>query len=401
MHRSLRAVPRPTIRLRLTLLYGAVVLVTGVALLGVTNLVNAAATPKVTVDGNGQVRIALENALGAGGTVVQAAPFGGSATDLPRLLESVVVSQHEVQQRFDLVVSALSLVLLAFASVAVGWFVAGRVLRPVRTMTAAARAISSTNLSLRIAQAGPDDELKHLGETFDRLLERLERSFEAQRQFVANASHELRTPLARQRAVTQFALSDPAPTIEAWRNSLERILVAEQQQEGLLESLFTLARGERGLDRRVPVDLAAVTAAILKARAPDIEASALHVDARLEPVVVSGDPRLLERLAANLVDNAIAYNTAGGSLRLTTAADQGRATLTVANSGPRVPPSDVDRLFEPFQRLQPERTARADGWGLGLSIVRAVATAHDGSVRARAMPDGGLEVVARFPATRG
>jgi len=166
----------------------------------------------------------------------------------------------------------------------------------VRSMARAARAISSTNLGLRLAPAGPDDELKGLGDTFDDLLGRLERSFEAQRQFVANASHELRTPLARQRALVQFALGDPQPTLDSWRTTFKRILVAEQQQEGLLEALFTLARSERGLDRRVPVDLREIVEAALRSRSQDIETRGLHVDARVDQAMVHGDARLLERL---------------------------------------------------------------------------------------------------------
>jgi signal transduction histidine kinase len=289
--------------------------------------------------------------------------------------------------------------ILSLASVLIGWFVAGRVLRPLRTMTKAARAISSSNLELRIAPHGPDDELKDLGETFDDLLGRLERSFEAQRQFVANASHELRTPLARQRALVQYALGDPQPTLDAWRATFERVLVAEQQQERLLEALFTLARGERGLERRLPVDLADVAAGALRSRAQDIELRGLHVEARLQHAVVQGEPHLLERLAANLVENAARYNVPNGELEVTTEMGPGEAILRVANTGPAIPPLDVDRLFEPFRRLQPNRTTREESWGLGLSIVRAIANAHGGSVRAHAREAGGLVVEVRLPAS--
>ena len=272
-------------------------------------------------------------------------------------------------------------------------------LRPLRTMSKAARAISSSNLELRIAPHGPDDELKDLGETFDDLLGRLERSFEAQQQFVANASHELRTPLTRQRALVQFALNDPEPTLEGWRATLERVLVTEQQQERLLEALFTLARGERGLERRLPLDLADVAAGALHSRAQDIELRGLHVEARLDHAVVQGEPQLLERLVANLVENAARYNVANGELEVTTEMRSGEAILRVANTGPAIPPLDVDRLFEPFRRLRPDRTTREEGWGLGLSIVRAVASAHGGSVRAHAREAGGLVVEVRLPTT--
>jgi signal transduction histidine kinase len=266
-------------------------------------------------------------------------------------------------------------------------------------MTHAAREISSSNLGLRIAPHGPDDELRDLGETFDDLLGRLERSFEAQRQFVANASHELRTPLARQRALVQYALSDPQPTLDTWRATFERVLVAEEQQERLLEALFTLARGERGLERRLPVDFADVAHGVLQSRGADVEALGLHVEARLEHAVVRGDPQLLERLAANLVENAVRYNVPNGEIEVTTELRVGEAILRVANSGPSIPPPDVDQLFEPFRRLQPDRTSHEEGWGLGLSIVRAIVNAHGGSVRARARDAGGLVVEVRLPAS--
>ncbi len=398
VRRTLPHLPRPTIRLRLTLLYGTLLLLTSAALFGLTYLALTTTNLVVSVGSGGQVRVAFGGPFGGGGANTLVAPFGGSASDLPKLLKSVVEGQHAAEQQYYLVLSVVVVVILGFASVLIGWFVAGRVLARLRTMTAAARSISSTNLELRLAPAGPDDELKDLGETFDDLLARLERSFEAQRQFVANASHELRTPLARQRALVQYALSDPEPTLGAWRATFERVLVAEEQQERLLEALFTLARGERGLERRLPVDLAEVADAALRARGADIGDRGLHVDARLEHASVAGDERLLERLAANLVDNAVQYNIPNGRIEVTTNVARGQAILRVANSGPSIPQAGVDRLFEPFRRREPDRTAHTEGWGLGLSIVRAIATAHDGVVDARARQAGGLDVEVHFTA---
>ena len=334
MRRPIPRLPRPTIRLRLTLLYGALFLLTGAAMLGLTYVTSATTGLVVRVRPDGEVAVAFGGPFGGGGSNTQVAPFGGTSTDVPKLLQSVVAGQYAAEQHYYLVLSLMALVILSLASVLIGWFVAGRVLRPLRTMTRAARAISSTNLELRLAPAGPDDELKDLGETFDDLLGRLERSFKAQRQFVANASHELRTPLARQRALVQYALSDPDPTLDGWRATFERVLVAEEQQERLLEALFMLARGERGLERRVPVDLAAVAEAALRARSQDIEGRGLHVDARLEHAFALGDARLLERLAANLVDNATYYNVPGGQIEVATEVRHGQAILRVANSGP-------------------------------------------------------------------
>jgi signal transduction histidine kinase len=390
--------PRPTIRLRLTLLYGTLFLLASAALLGLAYLAFTTTTLEVNVGPNGQVTVTFGGAFGGGGANTLAAPFGGSAADLPKLLQTVVESQHAAEQQYYLRLSLVALAILAIASVLIGWFVAGRLLRRLRTMSAAARAISSTNLGLRLAPSGPDDELKELGDTFDDLLGRLERSFEAQRQFVANASHELRTPLARQRALVQYALGDDQPSLDGWRSTFERVLAAEEQQERLLGALLTLARGEQGLQRVEPVDLAEVTDAALRSRHQDIEAAGLHLDVHLAPTPVLGDPQLLERLAANLIDNATRYNIPAGVIEVTTEGRLGEAVLRVTNSGPSIPAPDIDRLFEPFQRL-PERSARGEGWGLGLSIVRAIVTAHAGVVHARARQAGGLMVEVRIPAT--
>jgi signal transduction histidine kinase len=393
--------PRPTMRLRLTLLCGALFVLVGAALLGVTYVISATTGLTVNVAPNGEVSVTFGGPFGGGDANTFVAPFGGSPADLPAVIRAVVEAQHAAEQQYFLVLSVLAVAILSLASVLIGWFVVGRVLRPLRTMTHAAREISSSNLGLRIAAHGPDDELRDLGETFDDLLGRLERSFEAQRQFVANASHELRTPLARERALVQYALSDPQPTLDTWRATFERVLVAEQQQERLLEALFTLARGERGLERRLPVDLADVADGALRSQSLDVEGRGLRVKAHLAPAVVLGDPQLLERLAANLVENAARYNVPSGDLDVTTETRPGEAILRVANTGPAIASLDVDRLFEPFRRLQPDRTTREEGSGLGLSIVRAIASAHDGSVRAIARDGGGLEVEVSLPTMAG
>ena len=389
--------PRPTIRLRLTVLYAVLFLLTGAFLVALTYVITATTGLTVSVGPGGEVHVAYGSPLGSGGSNTTVAPFGGSVTDVPRLIQSIVSGQLAAEQHYYLAVSLLALVIFGVTSVVVGWLVAGRVLRPLRTMSAAAREISSTNLARRLAPTGPDDELKDLGETFDELLGRLERSFDAQRQFVANASHELRTPLTRQRALVQYALGDPDPTLDAWRGTLERVLAAEQQQERLIDALFTLARSERGLERRLPVDLAEVADAVLQARLPDMDRRGLHLERRLEQAQVRGDRSLLERLAGNLVDNAIAYNVRDGQIEVTTEARDGQAILRVGNSGAAVPAVEIGRLLEPFQRLDPDRTTQSEGWGLGLSIVRAIASAHDGTVRIRPREIGGLDVEVRIP----
>jgi signal transduction histidine kinase len=286
---------------------------------------------------------------------------------------------------------------MAVLSIGLGWFVAGRALRPLRTITATARDISAANLHERLALAGPDDELKELGDTFDALLERLEASFQAQRRFVANASHELRTPLARQRALVQVALADPDATTHSLRGAHERVLASETQLERLIEALLTLSRGQAGLNRREGFDLADVTSQVLLPRRSEAARRGLELHDALSPAPATGDARLVERLVANLVDNALRHNLPDGRVEVATKTEAGHAVLSVTNTGPTVPVAAVDQLIQPFQRLAPERTTR-EGVGLGLSIVHAIATAHDATLRLRPHPQGGLHVDVSFPA---
>jgi signal transduction histidine kinase len=295
-------------------------------------------------------------------------------------------------------------------SITLGWLVAGRVLRPLRTMTATTRQLSEHNLHRRLAVAGPDDELKDLADTIDGLLGRLDAAFDAQqdaldaqRRFVANASHELRGPLTRQRAAIEVALADPDASAPSLRSAFQRVLAAGKQQERLLEALLVLARGQAGLDRWEWFDLAAVTDEVLLARHAQVRRRGLRVDAALAPTPALGDPRLAERLVGNLVDNAIGHNLpgAGGWVQVQTGSGAGRAELSVANSGPAVPPAEVDRLLRPFQRLGADRTGHREGHGLGLSIVAAVAAAHHADLRVRARAEGGLQVVVCFPQPDG
>jgi signal transduction histidine kinase len=292
-----------------------------------------------------------------------------------------------------LVDSGIALGVMAVLSIWLGWVIAGRALQPLRTITNAARQISASNLHRRLALRGPDDELKQLGDTFDGLLERLESAFAAQRQFVANASHELRTPLTLERTLLELALDDPNATVDSLRQTCEHVLAAGRQQERLIEALLTLSRSQRGLDHRHAVDLAAIA----EAATASIDHGDRAVDGSFEAASTSGDPRLVERLVANLVGNAVRHNVDGGRVAVSTATRNGHATLLVANTGPPIPLGDVDRLFRPFQRLDASRVADPDGLGLGLSIVDAIARAHDATVTAIAPPDGGLNVEVAFP----
>jgi signal transduction histidine kinase len=379
--------PRRTARLRLTALYGGLFLVCGVILLGLTYLLVA----KATGPGSG----------GGLGT----APRPGFSVSPQQLhyLEQLHQAQEDARRMardFELkqmlIWSWIALGLVAVAAFALGWLVAGKILRPLATITATAKKISATSLHERLALPGPDDELKELGDTIDDLLARLEASFEAQRHFVANASHELRTPVTRERALLEVALADPA-TPGSWRAAGQELLASNADQEHLIEALLTLATSEAGLDQRELVDLGALTHEALQAPRPQISRLGLDVQADIQPVVLDGDPLLVGRLVANLIDNAVHHNVTGGRVAIATRTRGGCAVLSVASTGPVIPPAEVCRLFQPFQRLNGRQTRHKRGYGLGLSIVRAITTAHDAAIDAHAPPGGGLAVDITFP----
>jgi signal transduction histidine kinase len=301
-----------------------------------------------------------------------------------------------------LLYDGIALAVLAAASVVLGWLVADRALRPLRGITATASEISATDLARRcVAEtgevAGSYDEFRDLGDTLDGLLARLEAAFESQRQFIANASHELRTPLTAERTVLQVALADPGASAEALRRACLQVLALGEQQEHLIDALLTLASSQRGLRRREPVDLAALAAGILGARGEDAADRGLTIAASLEPARTCGDPSLAESLIANLVDNAIRHNVAGGQVAVATATRATGASIEISNTGPVVPPGEVARLFEPFQQLDRQRARLSTGHGLGLAIVAAIAAAHDATVEAQPGPVGGLAITVRFP----
>jgi signal transduction histidine kinase len=313
-----------------------------------------------------------------------------------------VTAQHEIAQ--DALARlrtqyAIALAAMTALSVLLGWGVAGRVLRPLKRITATAQRVSQDNLDERIALEGPRDELKELADTFDGMLERLSGAFASQRRFVANASHELRTPLTVIRTELEVTLSDPQATTAELRAMGETVRDATLDTERLIQALLTLARSEGGVARRDPLDLAdGVRVALAQIGA---EAAARHLDVRptLDPAPVHGDRRLLERLVANLVENAVRHNHDGGTVEVRTSAAAGRSTVEVRNDGDVIPPEALSALLEPFQRL--DRSARGDGVGLGLSIVRSVAEAHGGSVELRARPSGGLVVRVSLPGRDG
>jgi signal transduction histidine kinase len=387
---GLRArLPWRSVRLRLTALYGVLFLLSAAGLLAITNALVSAWNPRGDFHASGR------SAPGAGACAARAChppPPAGHTAPPPGL--SPAAEMHLL-----LAGSVIALTIMAAASVVLGWLVAGRILRPLRAMTAAARQISEDDLGRRLAMAGPGDELKDLGDTIDGLLARLEAAFGAQRQFVANASHELRTPLTLTRTLLQMALTDPRPTLASFKATCEDVLAAGDHQEQIIEALLTLARSQRGLDRRGLVDLDAIARDVLRACEPDAASRGLSVTAAIAAAPVLGDARLLERLVANLVDNAVRHNVSRGWLDIRVTADGGRASLAVTNTGPVIPADQVGRLLEPFQRLSGRRPADdAAGLGLGLSIAAAIARAHQATLAISPGPAGGLAVDINFPA---
>ncbi len=376
--------PRRTVRLRLTIVYSGLFLVSGAALLAITYLLMT-----------GRI---------VGGQLVFTRRVDNGQDASPRPEHTPLRGSDPTQLHQFLTLAGIALGVMLVVSIVLGWLMAGRVLRPLRTITAKTRQISEANLHRRLAVTGPDDELKDLADTIDGLLTRLDDAFdtqqaalEAQRSFVANASHELRRPLTLERAALEIALADPDATSRSLRETCERVLAASKQQETLIDALLTLARGQRGLDHHEPFDLAALTDEVLLARRDEITRRRLHVVTRLEHTPALGDPHLAERLVTNLVDNAIRHNLPAGRIDITTTGMGDRAVLSVANSGHTIRPSEVDRILGPFQRLGADRTNPGDGHGLGLSIVAAIATAHHATLHMRAQPTGGLHIEVHFP----
>jgi signal transduction histidine kinase len=292
-----------------------------------------------------------------------------------------------------LVESGIALAIMALLAAGLGWVIAGRALRPLRVITATAREISASNLHRRLALTGPDDELRELGHTFDALLERLESAFAAQRQFAANVSHELRTPLTYERTLIEVALADPDASNERLRAALDLVLASGEHQERLIDALLVLSRSQRGLDHREPVDLAAVAAHALEVA----DTNGLTVECSLAPAITDGDPRLIERLVANVLTNAVQHNRPSGRIDVTTRRTNDAAILRVTNSGPTIAAGDLSRLFEPFQRIDGTRTSASVGLGLGLSIVKGIADAHAATMTTTLPDDGGLSIEVAFP----
>ncbi|HEY2671296.1 MAG TPA: HAMP domain-containing sensor histidine kinase [Rugosimonospora sp.] len=326
------------------------------------------------------------------GTALLALSLAGLKDTAPANATSPPPSADASDLRPLFTILGFGFVALVVVSIGLGWWIAGRFLRPLRTITGAARDISASNLHRRLDLRGRD-EFADLAATLDELFERLEASFESQRHFVANASHELRTPLTAERALLQVALADPDATTDSLRATCRDLVSLSEHQERLIDALLTLASTERGIERREPVDLAAIAAHTVAGRR---ERTDVTMDGAFAAAIAEGDARLMESLVANLVDNALRHNVPGGSASVATSTVEGHARLCVENTGAVIPPAALDRLFEPFQRLE-GRMRRTEGHGLGLAIVRAIATAHGATLTATARRDGGLAIVVAFP----
>jgi signal transduction histidine kinase len=388
------APPRRTVRLRLTALYGALFLASGAGLLVTTNfLAREWPWPPVNTQGGPSLRPGPSQ-------VPTRVPAPHHQLQAQAAHAAAAAQQRAAELHQLLAGSAVALGLMAVVSVLLGWLVAGRVLRPLRAMTAATRAISEDNLGERLAVPGPGDELKDLGDTIDELLARLENAFTAQRRFVANASHELRTPLTTMRAALDVAVAKPggapAPTITLagrLRTQLDHI-------DRLIDGLLALARAQHGaLPGHATVALGDLAGAALAAQAGAITAKGLtvHHATGCAGGRVEGSPALLSRMAGNVIDNAVCHNHPGGWIRVATQADGPVTRLVVETGGDILDPEQVAQLDQPFRRLGDERTGSGNGAGLGLSIVAAIAAAHGGSLDLQARAEGGLRVAITLP----
>lgn len=385
---------RPTIRIRLTLLYGGMFLIAGMLLLTIIYLLAAEALnegsklPFRILNANAQ--LTSDSCPGLSGSL--------PSDEFMRRLSDCTHAQRTVALDELLQRSLLALLGLAIAAFAFGYVMAGRVLSPLGRITRTARQVASSDMHKRIELEGPDDELKELSDTFDDMLDRLDRAFTAQQRFVANASHELRTPLAINRTLLEVQLSDPDASPELQQLG-KTLLATNERSEQLVEGLLLLARSENEIVDRKPLDLAEVAGQAVEQTRGEAESKGVQLLGERRPARMEGNGVLLERVALNLVQNAVGYNLrTDGWVSVRTEALPGQAVLVVENTGPAVPAYEIDNLFEPFRRLGGDRTGSDRGVGLGLSIVRSVARAHGGTVTATPREDGGLVMRVALPA---
>ncbi len=375
---------RFSLRARLSFLYGVAFFLAGAILVGVNY---------------GLVRHSLESHR-ISLVVVRGSDVDPDAARIPTQALADEIAREELAARHaalsDLLrESIFALIIVGLLAYVLGYVVAGQALRPVHRITAAARRVAGGNLNERISLAGPDDEVKELADTFDHMVSRLDKAFSSQRRFVANASHELRTPLATNRAVLEVAMSAPDAS-DDMKDTGAKLLKVTERNEQLIDGLLTLARSENDLAERSVADLATIARHAVETLRDEYQRAGVGLTRQLDTAPTLGSTILLERLVANLLQNAARYNTRGGSVRLRTGINQGWSMVEVANTGRDIDPSTVEHLFEPFHRGSAQRTERR-GAGLGLSIVRAVSRNHGGGATAWPNPGGGLIVRAWFP----
>ncbi|MEU2547963.1 HAMP domain-containing sensor histidine kinase [Streptomyces roseolus] len=388
-----RPLLRPTIRIRLTLLYGGMFLIAGILLLSIIYVFTAqAVTHNLT-----QLPFKVVTGKVQPTTSWCELPVQGTGEQLNAAVSACLKYQQDKALDDLLRRSLFALLGLSVIAFAFGYAMAGRVLSPLGRITRTARQVAGSDLARRIELDGPDDELKELADTFDEMLERLERAFTAQQRFVANASHELRTPLAINRTLLEVHLSDPGAPVELQQLG-KTLLATNERSEQLVEGLLLLARSDNQIVERKPVDLAEVAERAVDQVHAEAEAKGVEIRGERAPVVVQGNGVLLERIALNLLQNAVRYNVPeDGWVEVTTEAQHGQAVLVVSNTGPVVPAYEIDNLFEPFRRLRQERTGSDKGVGLGLSIARSVARAHGGRISAEPREGGGLVMRVTLP----
>jgi signal transduction histidine kinase len=371
-----RPVLQPTLRTRMALLYAALVCTSGIVLIGALIGITRAVAPGLISRRQRIPGPALPGAMPAAhSSGIFSIAFGPSAA----------------------VTIVVAVMIMAAFSLALGWVIAGRFVRPLRSIITTARDISASNLNRRLGLRGRDDEFTELGETLDDLFTRLEASFDSQRHFIANASHELRTPLSAGRALLQVAISDPEPTVETLRATCEELVELGDRQESLIAALLTLANSQRGLGQTQSVDLADVTRQAMLGRQHEAERRGISLSAALGPAPATADPSLAESLIGNLIDNAIRHNRPGGQVQISTALTTAGAAIAVGNTGTLIPPDAVEYLFQPFRQLGTQRIRHNEGHGLGLAIIRAIADAHGAALTASPRPHGGLDMKVVFP----
>ncbi|WP_435973607.1 sensor histidine kinase [Streptomyces sp. Qhu_M48] len=388
-----RPLLRPTIRIRLTLLYGGMFLIAGILLLSIIYLFTAQALS----DSAAQLPFKIVKGEVQPTTSWCVLPNTGTGEQFNDAVSVCLRHQSDLALDDLLRRSLFALLGLSIIAFAFGYAMAGRVLSPLGRITRTARQVAGSDLSRRIELDGPDDELKELADTFDEMLDRLERAFTAQQRFVANASHELRTPLAINRTLLEVHLSDPGAPVELQQLG-KTLLATNERSEQLVEGLLLLARSDNQIIERKPVDLAEVAERGVDQVRAEGAAKGVEIRGEREPAVVQGNGVLLERIALNLLQNAVRYNVPeGGWVEVTTETKDGQAVLLVSNTGPVVPAYEIDNLFEPFRRLRQERTGSDKGVGLGLSIARSVARAHGGRIIAEPREGGGLVMRVTLP----